>query len=288
MKFGRWRLVIALLCLFTAKPIFSAKNNFESHRLGDVAYTVGMLGVYGIFHGLSPLNHEGWWENTPTSLSLKTETVPVPVLLAGEIVLTGLALFPMSKHANSEQRQQGAMLILQSQATSAALNSVGKWFFGRRRPDYQERQNRLNQANEQLAANPGDVYWQEQVKKWDKKVLDGRGSFWSGHATEAGTVLSAIQFYVWNNTGQSRNIRLAVTGGLSAGIGFVGSSRIVDHRHHVGDVLTGFVVGTLSSTVVYRYQYGQWPCQHTKDGWGLVLTHTSGIVGGWLLARIFK
>ncbi|MCK5740485.1 phosphatase PAP2 family protein, partial [bacterium] len=125
-------------------------------------------------------------------------------------------------------------------------------------------------------------------KKWDEEVLDGRRSFWSGHATEVSTVLPALSFYTWHHTGLERNARLAISGGLSAGIGFVGSSRIVDHRHHFGDVLAGFVVGTLSSTLVYRYQYGQWPYQNTKDGFGLILTHTSGMVSGWLMAKMFK
>lgn len=288
MVFARTALVSIMIFLLGVGPVRGGERDFASHRLGDAVYTAGMLGVYGFLHGLEPLDRAEWWQNTPTSRELKHDTVPVPALLASEILLTGLALFPLSQHAGSIERQQGAMLVLQSRATSSVFNTAGKWFFGRYRPDYQARLAQLNQAHEQLAANPGDVYWQERVRKWEEEVKDGRRSFWSGHATEVSTVLSALSFYTWHHSGLGKNERLAMTGGLSAGIGFVCSSRIVDNQHHLGDVLTGLAMGIVTSAVVYRYQYGNWPYQHTKDGWGLVLTYTSGMVSGWLFAKIFK
>lgn len=113
-----------------------------------------------------------------------------------------------------------------------ALTEASKILIGRPRPDFDDRRRR-----------GGDM-------------LDGRRSFWSGHASMsfAGASFLAWQLaghFVWGSRERSTFTRVAagaVASGLLVGAGAIAASRISDGRHHVSDVLTGAAVGSLIGT----------------------------------------
>lgn len=148
----------------------------------------------------------------------------------------------------------------EAQLTTLALTEVAKNTFGRHRPHY-----------------------------GGNTVVDERRSFFSGHAsmtfvtsTYLGAYLHGHVFSRWRDVDQSFAWwELAPLGALAAGSVAVAYSRIIDHRHHPSDVVTGAAVGTGLAAVFYLWQESR-VSRHSETTLTVVPTAdgvTVGLVG---------
>jgi membrane-associated phospholipid phosphatase len=120
---------------------------------------------------------------------------------------------------------------------TALATEFSKRFFGRHRPDYVD----------------GDPI---------AGVVDGRRSFFSGHAsmtvvstTYIGLYLRQHLFPAWKPDKSALPWWEAATyAGLIGVAVYVPLSRVLDNRHHPSDVLTGSAVGLTMSTLFYVWQ----------------------------------
>jgi membrane-associated phospholipid phosphatase len=121
--------------------------------------------------------------------------------------------------------------------TTALATEFCKRFFGRHRPDYVE----------------GDP---------DAGVVDGRRSFFSGHASITVATTSYLGLYLhqhlfpaWKpDKGILPWWEAATYAGLLGVTVYVPLSRALDRRHHPSDILTGSAVGLTMSTLFYVWQ----------------------------------
>jgi len=117
-------------------------------------------------------------------------------------------------------------------ATTAAVTEIVKELIGRHRPHYQEGM---------------------------PENLDQRRSFFSGHAsiTAAGTVYMGLYLSrnIMPRPSLIRTGSLLILGGILVGVPY---SRVVDHRHHLSDVLTGAAAGSAIAAAFYAYQQGRY------------------------------
>jgi membrane-associated phospholipid phosphatase len=121
--------------------------------------------------------------------------------------------------------------------TTALATEFCKRFFGRHRPDYVD----------------GDP---------SAGVVDGRRSFFSGHAsiTMASTAYLGLYlrqhlFPAWKpDKGTLPWWEAATYAGLIGVAVYVPLSRVLDNRHHPSDILTGSAVGLTMSTLFYVWQ----------------------------------
>src|SRR5690606_257767 len=90
-------------------------------------------------------------------------------------------------------------------------------------------------------------------------IEDGRLSFFSGHASISFNMATYLSLYTFEHIGDFDN-SLHVLGKISTitaltGLAFWTSyTRILDNKHHLGDVLTGAAIGTSIAFLVYSLQ----------------------------------
>lgn len=123
--------------------------------------------------------------------------------------------------------------MLESFATTAALNQLAKITFGRHRPSY----------------DPASTN------------KDDRMSFFSEHSSimSAGTVYFGLYlhehvFRPWRGDRVLAWWEVPVYASLATAAIYVPYTRIVDNKHHLSDVIVGGAVGTTSSILFYLYQ----------------------------------
>jgi membrane-associated phospholipid phosphatase len=159
--------------------------------------------------------------------SRRSREVPgIALTLGGALVAGAIAL------GDDPSRYHHAKGLAQSLATSGFLVVSAKRVFGRQRPDFDPQM-------------PTD---------------DGRRSFPSGHTTRAVATLAYSALYLryhgfdqWRDPGQLPWWEVASYAGLGAlAVGFAGE-RVVNHRHHLTDVVAGGLVGAASSALLFYF-----------------------------------
>ena len=152
-----------------------------------------------------------------------SNTVPEFVVTAYSLGFAGV--IALSPRAERWHHLKG---FAQAMATTAAVTEITKNVVGRHRPHFQEGM---------------------------EDESDLRRSFFSGHAsfTAAGTVYMGL--YLSRNLLPKPSLlktgSILLLGGLFVGVPY---SRVVDHRHHLSDVVTGAAVGSAIATAFYVYQ----------------------------------
>lgn len=68
-------------------------------------------------------------------------------------------------------------------------------------------------------------------------------SFPSGHASGSVALLGAASYLIWRSTGERAKALAVVLCGVPLAA-LIGRSRVVLHKHHLGDVLGGYILGT--------------------------------------------
>lgn len=146
------------------------------------------------------------------------------------------------------------------------ITEVVKSYFGRLRPDFLYRCYRLHES-----ADPqGDLI--RLIDSFKPGMLsfdcgannglenDGRKSFPSGHASSSTSVFLFLGLWLQSRLRLSRHTGLW---GVSVFVvwllapGLISLSRLLDYRHHVGDIVGGSLIGALVSLLVFSY-YWSW------------------------------
>ncbi len=282
-------LILGILSLLYADLTLFAADN-QSKLISKTTYSLGMYGMAYFWQSLPPYGLE-WFSQKPELFRTFRiqESVPVKKLIPGELILAGSLIYLAPRNMTSSTKNQEFLSLLQTQSTATALNQFSKWLFGSYRPDYLDREKRYQEILDWISSTPGTTPEEEELlRKWQKIMLDGRRSFWSGHATEISATMTYLSYFNWNyNLIKNKNLNLLTTGGLSALIGLVSASRLIDNRHHPRDVWTGIMCGTLTATLVYYYTHDKWPYASTKHGAEILAAHGLGLAVGFALSDLF-
>jgi len=133
--------------------------------------------------------------------------------------------------------------LAESMATAGLVVAVMKPLFGRHRPDW--------------SLTSGDTTKDE--------------SFPSGHSTEAFAIATYGALYLHDHVldGTPLLEQGLIYGGVFTAAGLVDAERVYHHRHFVSDVVAGSLLGSVTSTVIYRYQQHRANNERARD---LVLT----------------
>lgn len=145
-------------------------------------------------------------------------------------VIVGLGAGAITGMVSSEDasRFYHAKGLAQSMATSALVTSVLKYTFSRRRP-----------------------HWHDKDPE-----RDSRRSFPSGHATQAFAIGTYTALWLRGQvlTDAHWGYQALTYGGLALASTAFAAERVVHNRHHLGDVIVGSLIGSVSSVAFYRYQ----------------------------------
>ena len=191
----------------------------------------GSWNEYGLWAALAVSSGalEHWPLNTSHPLLptddrsyIEKERVPDWLGAAGGLALGGtiwLADGPNHTHAHGYVTAVGVNVL-----TTALAKSIA----GRKRPNYHDARSR-------------GLHDETDTK-----------SFWSGHASTSFCAATYGTLFLWNRTG-SPVWRTAGTALLYGGATYSAWSRVVEHRHHISDVVTGALAGTLTSVLVFRW-----------------------------------
>ena len=142
--------------------------------------------------------------------------------------------------------------LAQSMATSMFVTTALKYTFSRRRPTWHDK-------------DPS---------------LDSRRSFPSGHATQAFAIGTYAIFYLSGHVlgDASTATQAAVYSGIGLGAIALAAERVIHNRHHVGDVIVGSLIGTISSVAFYRYQQDRY---EAVDRGGVLRAPMLSMQFGW-------
>eukprot|EP00871_Galdieria_phlegrea_P001658 jgi/Galph1/2493/GphlegSOOS_G1147.1 len=139
---------------------------------------------------------------------------------------------------------------------AAAFTQAGKLYVGYLRPDFAHRC--LDQSEIPLPLYNSSVIWNNEgcSSQQQGAINNGRKSFPSGHASSAMSLsFYFILYLVWKSTKVTSPWLaqlLQIFSLFPLGFGFyVGSSRIVDNRHHPADVVAGSVLGILFASILF-------------------------------------
>lgn len=264
-----------LICQTTCWNIFAGTQK-------QLLVTGGMLGISRYLHTQAPLTQFNPWNKPTRFLQIhEPEIVPTPYLIGGEFLLAGI----LTGTLQNLSRTRSAVTLLQLQATVSVETQLAKWFFGRHRPDYRDREKRFQ---DWLNRTPPDTpEWEMQYRKWQKLLNDGRRSFWSGHASNATSAMTFLGFLLWNDrTTWSRSGRYSALSSLSGLAGFVAASRVADNRHHLSDTLTGSLAGVLNAVLFYKLYFDVWPYSNTSRPEQVLASQVFGYFSSFVLTRI--
>lgn len=195
------------------------------------------------------------------------ETVPASWVV-GAIGGATLYLGALEGHAWAEgtgsAQQFHDMMIgfLETTALTAGVTNLVKPSVGRLRPDFQDRARRYVCSTDAPDSVNCDGYRNQPLSDDPDEVeaimLDGRRSFFSGHSSNAFSVFTYTSLaigghYVWGEdaTPRSRAAGIVSQGALMTMASFVAASRLIDGRHHPGDVLSGAAVGLAFANFSY-------------------------------------
>ena len=147
-----------------------------------------------------------------------------------------------------------ALALLQANMFSMVLTDPMKNYAGRLRPDY------VSRLEEVLHFNPHNFTQADLTAACDStvsKVMDGRRSFPSGHAslTWAGWTVVALYVSVKAFNGE-RRMGITFVNLLCVAVNlvvpaWVAISRTRDYRHNFGDVLAGSAIGVFAGVVCF-------------------------------------
>ena len=178
----------------------------------------------------------------------------------GWLVVQELPPWSGGDEPNAQRLHDTVVGYLEGFALTLGVMEVLKVSVGRLRPDFQERALRYHCHTEivagldcatvaPLASDPEEARW---------ILNDGRKSFPSGHAATAAFMSSYLIYaiggrYVWGSTATSTSRSVGIVAqGLLLGVGvFTASSRYMDARHHMSDILAGSALGLSMAALSY-------------------------------------
>ncbi len=169
-----------------------------------------------------------WFSSDEGGAPFTGDTVPNWAVTAYTLAGAGVvALVP------GEARWIHAKGYAQAVMTTAALTSIAKFTFGRRRPHYS-----------------------------DPTVPEERVSFFSGHSSLFFATSTYLSLYlnkrVFSRYRPADSVmawwELLPYGAMLGGSTFVAMSRVSDNRHHKSDVITGGLVGAATASIFFWWQ----------------------------------
>lgn len=200
------------------------------------------------------------------------ETVPkewvIGALGGAAIFMAGLEGSKWADGSGSARHFHDTMVgFLETTALTAGATSLAKPAVGRLRPDFGDRARRYICSSDPAEQYECDGYRDqplaEEPEENDHLLLDGRRSFFSGHASHSFSVFSYTSLvigghYVWGQdaTAQSRAAGIIAQTALMTAAGYISASRVMDGRHHPTDVLTGAMVGLAFANFSYWRRFG--------------------------------
>ncbi|XP_035254422.1 phosphatidic acid phosphatase type 2D [Anguilla anguilla] len=199
---------------------------------------------------------------------LKSEAIPDPVLIAGGLLITGVAIalgecyrvrflgvrsraFIRNLYVSSLYKELGSFLF--GCFIGQSLTNMAKLSIGRLRPHFLSA---CKVTYASLNCTPGTYVPKVNCQETDQRILDeARKSFFSGHASFAMYTMLYLAFYLqarfsWRG---ARLLRPLLQFLLVLLAMYTGLSRISDYQHHPTDVLTGFLQGALTAYWVAFY-----------------------------------
>ncbi|RXN03943.1 phospholipid phosphatase 3-like protein [Labeo rohita] len=199
---------------------------------------------------------------------IETEAIPDSVLIAGGIIITGLAIavgecyrvrfrgvhsraFVRNRYVSCLYKELGSFLF--GCCVGQSLTNMAKLSVGRLRPHFLSV---CNVTYESLNCTPGTyISHVDCIEKNEKMVDEARKSFFSGHASFAMYTMLYLAFYLqarlsWRGARLLRPLLQFMLVMLAV---YTGLTRISDYRHHPTDVLTGFLQGGLTAYWVAFY-----------------------------------
>ncbi|XP_077379422.1 phospholipid phosphatase 3-like isoform X2 [Festucalex cinctus] len=196
------------------------------------------------------------------------EIIPDKVLISGGILITGLGIafgecywvrflgltsksFVRNKYVSCLYKELGSFLF--GCCVGQSLTNVAKLSVGRLRPHFLSV---CGVTYKSLNCTRGTYV--ESVKCHNsslRSIEEARKSFFSGHASFAMYTMLYLAFYLqarltWR---KARLLRPVLQFFLFLLAIYTGLTRVTDNRHHLSDVLTGFILGALTAYWVAFY-----------------------------------
>ena len=185
------------------------------------------------------------------------EVVPswqLPLIAVVAPVVWGAVLLPLLEGFGGASLHALALSVVQAAMLAMCVTDPMKNYAGRLRPDY------VSRLEEVLHFNPHNFTQADLTAACDStvsKVMDGRRSFPSGHAslTWAGWTVVALFVYVKVFNGE-RRMGITFVNLLCVAVNlvvpaWVAISRTRDYRHNFGDVLAGSAIGVFAGFVCF-------------------------------------
>jgi membrane-associated phospholipid phosphatase len=229
----RIALAACLLCALPARADLG--DHITDNPLDYTLVVSALAGYYAL--SLVPTHESPIIERSADMPFARSEGVPVWAVGVGMLATGGATLGVNAALGDGDTPTSDmALTYAGTLATTLFLTELSKVVFSRQRPDYADRQ---------------------RLGLDDDLMNDGRKSFWSGHSSMS---FASAVFQAWHladlglDRGRGLGARVGLWGGatlLTTTAGWVAYTRIEDGRHHVSDVLTGAVVGTVLGTFGY-------------------------------------
>jgi membrane-associated phospholipid phosphatase len=160
-----------------------------------------------------------------------SEAIPFKLLMVFVFTTVPTAIYKMRRRDSSEGAYKDTYFFAWASAGVMLLCNISKALVGSLRPDFLDRMKRFPVGS--------------------RVVEEGRRSFPSGHTALA--VLATVHIAYCSLQAMKRGHFLTpslLTVCFSLGSIGVGISRVLDHRHHPGDVLAGAILGLVVSTLI--------------------------------------
>ncbi|TYZ58853.1 hypothetical protein PybrP1_000489 [[Pythium] brassicae (nom. inval.)] len=214
------------------------------------------------------LNQTVWARAPSIDLVKGKEQVPMVMLVGGGVALPILSnlflnfVLPKFKRVRviPHDTRDFLLSLFQSAGLSALLTQFIKNQTGRFRPSFYD-----------MCGWNKDVIWDGvsnlcSLPHWEK---EGRKSFPSGHASFAWSTMLVLTLYLLGRSrlnaenrsdsilrGGRKALKLFVCFAPSLIAAWVSVTRSVDNWHHYSDILAGSIIGAVSATIAYGYNYG--------------------------------
>ncbi|XP_006008641.1 phosphatidic acid phosphatase type 2D [Latimeria chalumnae] len=249
------------------RKVFESRSECQTgHRKLLVCLDIVCLLVASIpflvceIKAIKPYNRGFYCDDTSIQYPfLKTETISDPVLIAAGNLITGLVIvvgesyrvrrlnphsrsFVINPYVRVIYKEIGAFMF--GCAIGQSLTNMAKVTVGRLRPNF------LSVCKVNLSTiSCSQGYYNENYNCTGNQslIIEGRKSFYSGHASFAMYTMLYLVFYLqarftWHG---ARLLRPLIQFLLLMIALYTGLSRISDYKHHPSDVLAGFLQGAL-------------------------------------------
>ena len=219
-------LLVPIIC-FSQR---SLSNDLKKLNLREEIYdwtlttAIGATNFFYLEHADTWRQNAAFRTNYKPFTNRKTLSSSLQVLSSGGLI-TAVFLLPLEKKYQYLIKYQHVKGIIQANgAYLPFVTSIAKLAAAKKRPDYKDR---LESGLD---------------------TIEGKKSFWSGHAASAMGVATYLNLYLYHYVGENNKSNLywkiPFTAGVYSAAAYIGWTRYHDNVHDVADIVSGAVAGS--------------------------------------------